>query len=63
MISCRVLLHSNHTIVIPFKTNTALSYFLDEVATQENPEDTYYSWECSVKVKNIAKVISIEEEN
>lgn len=63
MILCRVLLHSGHTLVIPHENESSLAYFKREVATQSNPESFFYSWEQTVRVKDIVEIVSIEEEN
>lgn len=63
MISCRVLLHSGHTLAIPHENESSLEYFKREIATQSNPESFFYSWEQAVRIKDIAKIVSIEEEN
>jgi len=62
LILCRVLLHSGNTLVIPHENESSLEYFKREVTTQSNPESFFYSWEQTVRVKDIAEIVSIEEE-
>ncbi|PEZ87935.1 hypothetical protein CN376_22915 [Bacillus cereus] len=63
MISCRVLMRQGHTEVISMKSKRGVRLLMDDIATQENPEKVYHSWERPVRIGNITRVISVEEEN